>query len=112
MIYCFMISDSWNNELRTRTNLNIEILRVAAELGVGFAFPTQTIHVESMAKASDLPESTAPKELSEIAGVVERFGPGGELARAGYELSRGYECGVDWAADNNRDNKPSSSKQA
>ena len=101
MVYCFMVSDSWNDELRTRTNLNIEILRVAAELGVEFAFPTQTIHVETMAKAADKAASTAPAEMGEIAGVVERFGPGGELGKSGYELSRGFDCRDDWTAKEN-----------
>ena len=96
LLYCFMEVASYNEEMRTRTHLNLEILRVAAELGVSFAFPTQTVHVESMAVAAEPAPRGGPSEMGEIAGVVERFGPGGELGRAGYELSRGFDCGLDW----------------
>lgn len=52
-LYCFMEVANWDEELRTRTNLNLEIMRLAKELGVSFAFPTQTIHVETLASATD-----------------------------------------------------------
>jgi MscS family membrane protein len=48
MLYCFMDTPDWTTELRVRTNLNLEILKLAAELGVSFAFPTRTLHLASM----------------------------------------------------------------
>jgi MscS family membrane protein len=104
LLYCFMHVETFNEEMRVRTQLNLEILRVAAELGVEFAFPTQTIHVDTLAKASEKPASKTPSSLDDIAGVVERFGPGGELARAGYEISRGYDCRTDWTAPSDGSN--------
>ncbi len=45
MLYCFILAPSWPAEMRTRTNLNLEILRIAKRIGVSFAFPTQTIEL-------------------------------------------------------------------
>ncbi|MCA9676093.1 MAG: mechanosensitive ion channel family protein, partial [Myxococcales bacterium] len=49
MLYCFMVAPTWADELRTRTQLNIEIMRLAERMGVAFAFPTRTLHVDSLA---------------------------------------------------------------
>ncbi|NOZ00833.1 MAG: mechanosensitive ion channel family protein, partial [Deltaproteobacteria bacterium] len=78
MLYCFMDVPDWGAEVRVRTNLNLEIMRLARELGVQFAFPTQTIHVESMPaqqKGGDHTIEDRPdtRRLSEI---VSAFGPG------------------------------------
>ena len=93
-LYCFMEVPDWNAELRTRTNLNLEIMRLAENLGVSFAFPTQTIHVETMARESDIPQ---PKSLTteQLVQVINDFGPGGTLARPrAVTLSKGYDPGT------------------
>jgi MscS family membrane protein len=99
MVYCFMTSASWNDELRTRSNLNLEILRIAETLGVGFAFPTQTLHLDSMVKPGESkPGHSGSRKLADLKGVVESFGPGGERAmERGFELSAGYDCREDWS---------------
>ncbi len=92
LLYCFMISPSWNEELRTRTNLNLEIMRLAEALGVAFAFPTQSLHIETMAKPHDLPMApeTQPEDLGQI---VDGFGPNGDRALpTPAPLSKGYDC--------------------
>jgi MscS family membrane protein len=98
MVYCFMETDSWNDELRARTNLNLEILRIAENLGISFAFPTQTLHIDSMAKSGESKAShSGPSENKEIIEVVNGFGPRGKLAmQEGYELTRGFYCGDDF----------------
>jgi len=48
LLYCFMEVPGRAQELQVRTRLNIEIMRLAESLGVEFAFPTQTLHVESL----------------------------------------------------------------
>jgi MscS family membrane protein len=45
MLYCFLACPDWGTELREKQRLFLDVLRVAKELGVSFAFPTQTIHV-------------------------------------------------------------------
>ncbi len=46
LLYAFFEVPDWSTELRERHQLFIDILRLAKRLGVEFAFPTQTIHLE------------------------------------------------------------------
>ena len=105
MLYCFMVSATWNDELRTRSNLNLEIMRLAEQLGVGFAFPTQTLHVDTLAKAGEPPPSSpGPQSKDEIAAVINGFGPGGAQANpARARLGRGYECDRKWTESQDGD---------
>lgn len=47
MIYCFVECPDWGTELRERERLFLDVIRLANELGVEFAFPTQTLHVHN-----------------------------------------------------------------
>ncbi len=83
MVYFFFKVASWSDELRERHNVYLEIMRLARELGVEFAFPTQTLHVDELAapgQARHVPQAKEPPQLTQ---VVEGFGPGGTLARPG-----------------------------
>ena len=82
MVYFFFQVPDWNNELVERQNVYLEILRLAKELNVEFAYPTQTLHVESF------PEKKPTRSPSNIpggkmAGIARNFAAGGELARPG-----------------------------
>ncbi len=44
----FLIVKDWESELRERQNIFMEILKLARREKVQFAFPTQSLHVESM----------------------------------------------------------------
>ncbi len=80
LLYCFMVCDTWNQELRIRTHLNLEILRIAEELGVSFAFPTQTLHIDTLAASGGHNAShSGPTETDQLAAVVDGFAKGGEL---------------------------------
>jgi MscS family membrane protein len=98
MVYCFMVCETYNDEMRIRTRLNLEIMRLAESLGVGFAFPTRTLHIETQAAPGETRvQARGPSATKDIAGIVESFGPGGELGRAGFEVSKGYDCRQDWS---------------
>ena len=43
MLYVFFVTPDWATELRERHRLAVDILRLARELGIEFAFPTQTV---------------------------------------------------------------------
>ncbi|HUS64159.1 MAG TPA: mechanosensitive ion channel domain-containing protein [Kofleriaceae bacterium] len=43
---CFIIAPDYGGELRLRTRLNIDILRIAEELGVKMAYPTRTVQMQ------------------------------------------------------------------
>jgi MscS family membrane protein len=47
MFYIFFAVPTWPEELKARHQVLIEIVRLAEKLGVRFAFPTQTVHMES-----------------------------------------------------------------
>jgi MscS family membrane protein len=45
LLYMFFETPDWATELRERHRLGVDILRLAAALGVEFAFPTQTLYL-------------------------------------------------------------------
>lgn len=47
MFYIFFKVPDWTAELRCRHEILIEIMKLAEELGINFAFPTQTLHMET-----------------------------------------------------------------
>ncbi len=48
LFYTFMLVPDYSTELKTRHEILLAILRLAEKLGVRFAFPTQTIHIEEL----------------------------------------------------------------
>lgn len=52
LLYCFVECPDWAMELRERQRLFIDILKLASELGVAFAFPTRTLHLHQQEAAS------------------------------------------------------------
>ncbi|GAB5410825.1 MAG: hypothetical protein BalsKO_31900 [Balneolaceae bacterium] len=80
LVYVFFNVPDWSTELQQRHNFLLEVLRLAKEVGVEFAFPTQTLHVDSFFKdqAREVGESRSEEEL---ATSVHAFGPGGEKGK-------------------------------
>ncbi len=48
MAYFFLEVSSWGKELRERQEIYLSIYRLAEEIEINFAFPTQTLHIESL----------------------------------------------------------------
>lgn len=93
MFYAFVKADSWSRELQARHQIFLEVKRLAEALGVEFAFPTRTLHIETQAKPTDRVRPTAPAE-TELAATVAAFGPSGERSRpTGRLLTHGYFAG-------------------
>jgi MscS family membrane protein len=61
MFYIFFEVPGWSDELRCRHEVLLEIMKLAKKLGVNFAFPTQTLHVENFPGKPTL----SPKYLTE-----------------------------------------------
>ena len=62
MLYVFFHVPTWNDELRCRQEIMLEINKLAEHLGVRFAFPTQTLFVEEFpGKGSLTPDYTMTK---------------------------------------------------
>lgn len=47
-IYCFTDTTVWGEFLQAKQDFMLKIMRAFKELGVEFAYPTQTLHVESL----------------------------------------------------------------
>jgi len=48
MFYIFFRVPDWGNELRARHEVLLEIVTLAKSMGINFAFPTQTLHIENL----------------------------------------------------------------
>ncbi|MXW26926.1 MAG: mechanosensitive ion channel family protein [Dehalococcoidia bacterium] len=94
LVYCFIDAPNWNDELRTRHVLNLDIMRLAEDLGIEFAFPTQTLHVASQpGQPAVAPPAPARDELGEI---VEGYSPNGS---AGQRVDAPITAGFDNTPD-------------
>lgn len=81
MLYFFFKVASWSDELRERHNVFLEILRLAKELGVEFAFPTQTLNLDYVRSPGQERAIPKPKSDAELAENIVAFGPKGNKAR-------------------------------
>ena len=90
LVYCFINAPNWNDELRTRHVLNLDIMRLAEDLGIEFAFPTQTLHVASTPDQPEaVPEAPGRETLGE---VVEGYSPNGSAGqRVDTPITAGYD---------------------
>ena len=90
LVYCFIDAPDWNAELRTRHVLNLDIMRLAEELGVEFAFPTQTLHVASTpGQPAEVPAAPGREQLGE---TVQGFSPTGSSGqRTDQPITAGYD---------------------
>lgn len=80
LVYIFFKVPDWSTELQQRHNFFLEVLRLAHELGVEFAFPTQTLHVDSF--FNDATRTVGkPKTEDELAKGISDFGPGGTKSK-------------------------------
>ncbi|MFA0963236.1 mechanosensitive ion channel family protein [Roseivirga sp. BDSF3-8] len=63
MFYIFFAVPTWSEELICRHQILMEIVKLAETLGVRFAFPTQTLHIENLPGQKSLtPEYTETGE--------------------------------------------------
>ncbi|MFN1836310.1 mechanosensitive ion channel family protein [Balneola sp. MJW-20] len=80
LVYVFFDVPDWNTELQQKHNFYLEILRLAKELGVEFAFPTQTLHVDSFFREQTRPVGEQRSE-KDLASAIKEFGPEGSKAK-------------------------------
>ena len=81
LVYVFFEVPDWSTELQQRHNFLLEVLKLAKEVGVEFAFPTQTLHMDSFHK--DQPREVGEQRSEEeLASAVYSFGPEGDKKSA------------------------------
>jgi len=69
LLYAFFEVPDWPTELRERHQLFADILRLAQRLGVDFAFPTQTVHLEQTPRDAATPPAPVVPATSDPALV-------------------------------------------
>ena len=82
LLYFFLKVPDWSTELVEKQSVFIEILRLAKELNVDFAFPTQTLHLESTPSENGAVSRTV-FDVENIKKTASEFGPGGTSSRPG-----------------------------
>jgi len=91
MVYSFFDVPDWHEELVGRSQVILEIMRLAEDLGVSFAFPSQSLYLES---TPDRPLQSR-QTPDDLARQVAAFGPGGERSRPqGPQLTHGFLAGA------------------
>jgi len=76
MVYFFLEVPNWSIELSEKQNIFIEIYRLASEIGVEFAFPTQSIHMEE-----NKTKGSHPLSEEELLKKVKEFSKDGSLSK-------------------------------
>ncbi|MBO6937227.1 MAG: mechanosensitive ion channel family protein [Deltaproteobacteria bacterium] len=94
MLYFFFEVESYSDEMKQRQNVFLEVMRLADAIGVSFAFPTQTLHLETRAKETEMPEHPRPPK-GELAKIAAAFGPGGDRSQPDTPmLTNGFLAGA------------------
>ncbi|MFT7414529.1 MAG: MscS family membrane protein [Methylophagaceae bacterium] len=70
LVYVFWETPDWNTELRERHRFLVDILRLAKQLDVEFAYPTQTIYLKKDNGATESAEAFKPAMTQEEAFMM------------------------------------------
>ena len=76
LMFVYFIVPDWAGELKAREDILISTVELAEELGVRFAFPTSTIHVEELPGAGSLsPKYDTDEEVlnKKIAAFMQSY---------------------------------------
>lgn len=81
LFYVFFAVPTWSEELRARHEIMLEVIHLAESLGIRFAFPTQTLHVENFPeKKSDTPLPT--EDMDVLKNKIDTYLKGAEKRKA------------------------------
>lgn len=91
LFYVFVDAPSWSEELKARHEMFLSILELAKTLRVEFAFPTQTLHLDSMYQDRPRIVGDGPVPSNdELRKMIESVGPNGNEANHDYSLTHGF----------------------
>ncbi len=62
-VYYFTTTTVWKEYLEVRQTINIKFMRAAAELGISFAFPSQTVYFGDTLSVDNNPEIRIPENV-------------------------------------------------
>lgn len=78
LVYVFWETPDWNTELRERHRFLLDILRLATQLEVEFAYPTQTLYL----KQDDANSASAPQQFTSPISEEQAFAMGRKQAES------------------------------
>ncbi len=81
MVYIFFDVPDWTGELKGRHEIMLGIIKLASKLGVEFAFPTQTLHIQNLPGQNSLDPKYVVDEASvqkAVDSYVEEFKASGK----------------------------------
>ncbi len=81
MVYYFLTVPDWTDELIEKQNIFLEILRLAHNLEVDFAYPTQTLHMETFPEKAPTVIRHESWTKEQIRSTAAGFAKGGALAK-------------------------------
>ena len=73
LLYCFFEAKDWTAELKGRHEIMYAILLLADDLGVSFAFPSQSIYIESTTATSEEKIPAMDKQLDKSMLKIEDY---------------------------------------
>ncbi|NNF22393.1 MAG: mechanosensitive ion channel family protein [Saprospiraceae bacterium] len=79
IIYMFFEAPTWTDELRAKHDILYAIIKLAEKIGVRFAFPTQTLHIEELPLqgGSNTPPYQSPEagqnNLHEVLEEIQKY---------------------------------------
>lgn len=76
LVYVFFIVPDWSEELKEKHNFLLDIKRIAEEMKINFAFPTQTLHLFN---ESSVEHEATQIDFASTQGVVEKIQKSREL---------------------------------
>lgn len=79
LVYYHVITPGWHEELVARSQNLLEFIRLAADLGVSFAFPSTSLYLESTPDRPLPPRDSPP--LDQLREVFDGYGPAGQRGR-------------------------------
>ncbi len=71
LFYIFFITPAWGDELKYRHEVILSIIKLAHTLGVNFAFPTQTLHMETF--PGQMPLSPTYEQADKLEPKLHEF---------------------------------------
>ncbi len=80
MFYIFFAVPTWSQELKARHEILLQVMELAESLEIRFAFPTQTLHMETFpGKPGLTPEYS--KSIAEMQAARDAYLGGGQLGK-------------------------------
>ncbi len=79
LLYVFFKTPDWAVELRERERLFIDIVRLADQLGVQFAFPTQTVHLYHEDHTQQHQPANVPSDQTDLSAQILGINAAGKI---------------------------------